>query len=159
MSTASTATPYIEAGSPEELNWYEPLPELAKARRRLELAIILDTDGGITWAGDPVRTIMAAIGFTPGSRVPDAEIFPLATGPERWMASAVHFVDSPNPFAMEGGPEPKPLKPLDRALLIARRLATYAGVEHVRVTQTREAQAAWFADHRARSTTTKRVAA
>lgn len=144
-STPGSRPTFIAPGSVEELDGYEPYPEFAAARHKLELAITVDVDGEVEWQGDPLRTIMNALGFRPGSNVPD---FPLATGPARWLAAAIYAVDSPNPFLMEGSPEQAPPTPLDRALLIAKRLAGLAGVEYVRVIQTREAQSAWLASLR-----------
>ena len=138
MNAPIVARPrFIAPGSIEELGGFEPYPELAAARRKLELAIALDADGTVSWAGDPVRSIMGVYGLGPDWNIPE---IPLASGPARWLATAIYAVDSPNPFLMHDSPALPLLAPLDRALLIARRLAGLAGVDNVRVNRAREAQ-------------------
>ncbi|MET4705947.1 hypothetical protein [Frigoribacterium sp. UYMn621] len=128
--TSNHRPPFIAPGSIEELDGFEPTPEQAAARRRLELSISLAADGRVSWAGDPLRSIMGVYGFRPDWNIPE---IPLASGPARWLASAISAVDSPNPFLMNETLELPPLAQQDRAHRVARRLAGLAGVEHVRV--------------------------
>ena len=127
---------FIAPGCVEELDGFEPLPERIAARRALELTISLNDDGGLVWLGDPVHAILTACGFRNPSNVPD---FPLSTGPTRWMASAAWSVD--NPILMDGSPD-REVEPLDRALMVARRLRNLAGVDFVRVVHSQGARAA-----------------
>lgn len=132
-------------GSAGELNGFEPTREQAAARRALELAVTVDAAGDVQWSGDPLRVIMDVYGYRCNANVPP---IPLGTGPARWLAAAVCATD--HLYRMDDEPE-RVMDLLDRALGIARKLAHYAGVDYVRVIQSRETRAARLASLRSSS--------